>query len=173
MLRARTSPAIHESFTRDDEPQGSSNRTPGLLMAYAQIQTVHRETHPRYHAVFLGLQSEDWLPGLRQYQLQCPGEPIVCTPRDLFTPPWVTMILYTHSDERTERCVNPISSPDASRVRPTLPFRTLCRRRACSPDCTLLFARGAVTMSKPVHLPPNRVNSSGWSFGYGRSDAGL
>jgi predicted membrane metal-binding protein len=35
MHNARTSPAIHESFRRDDEPAGSSNRTFGLVMAAA------------------------------------------------------------------------------------------------------------------------------------------
>jgi predicted membrane metal-binding protein len=33
MRSARTSPATHESFKRDDEPLGSSNRSFGLVMA--------------------------------------------------------------------------------------------------------------------------------------------
>jgi len=49
----------------------------------ARIQTVHRETNPRYHAL-LCVRTAHRLPGHRQHELQRPGEPIVCTPEDAF-----------------------------------------------------------------------------------------
>ena len=36
----------------------------------ARIQTVHRETNPRYHALSVGFQGQDRLPGAGQHQLQ-------------------------------------------------------------------------------------------------------
>ena len=38
----------------------------------ARVQTVHRETNPRYHALLSALQGADRLPGAGQHQLQRP-----------------------------------------------------------------------------------------------------
>ena len=50
----------------------------------ARIQTVHKETNPRFHALISALQGQDRLPGAGQHQFNVRGEPIVCTPEDAF-----------------------------------------------------------------------------------------
>ena len=49
----------------------------------ARIQTVHRETNPRFHAL-LSASSGTGCPVLVNTSFNVRGEPIVCTPEDAF-----------------------------------------------------------------------------------------
>ncbi len=48
----------------------------------ARIQTVHRETNPRYHALLTRFHALTGCPVLVNTSFNVRGEPIVCTPRD-------------------------------------------------------------------------------------------
>jgi carbamoyltransferase len=50
----------------------------------ARVQTVHRETHPRYHALLSAFKSVTGCPVLVNTSFNVRGEPIVCTPEDAF-----------------------------------------------------------------------------------------
>ncbi len=50
----------------------------------ARIQTVHRETHPRYHALLKRFKALTGCPVLVNTSFNVRGEPIVCTPEDSF-----------------------------------------------------------------------------------------
>ena len=50
----------------------------------ARIQTVHRETHPRYHALLSAFKARTGCPVLVNTSFNVRGEPIVCTPEDAF-----------------------------------------------------------------------------------------
>lgn len=50
----------------------------------ARIQTVHRETNPRYHALISGFKALTTCPVLVNTSFNVRGEPIVCTPEDAF-----------------------------------------------------------------------------------------
>ncbi|HEX8831604.1 MAG TPA: carbamoyltransferase [Longimicrobium sp.] len=50
----------------------------------ARIQTVHRETNPRYHALLVEWQALTGCPVLVNTSFNVRGEPIVCTPEDAF-----------------------------------------------------------------------------------------
>jgi carbamoyltransferase len=50
----------------------------------ARIQTVHRETHPRYHALLSRFHELTGCPVLVNTSFNVRGEPIVCTPEDAF-----------------------------------------------------------------------------------------
>jgi carbamoyltransferase len=50
----------------------------------ARIQTVHRETHPRYHALLTAFKARTGCPVLVNTSFNVRGEPIVCTPEDAF-----------------------------------------------------------------------------------------
>jgi carbamoyltransferase len=50
----------------------------------ARIQTVHRETNPRYHALLTGFQRRTGCPVLVNTSFNVRGEPIVATPEDAF-----------------------------------------------------------------------------------------
>jgi carbamoyltransferase len=50
----------------------------------ARVQTVARETHPRYHALLSALKSVTGCPVLVNTSFNVRGEPIVCTPEDAF-----------------------------------------------------------------------------------------
>jgi carbamoyltransferase len=50
----------------------------------ARIQTVHRETNPRYHALFKAFQAKTGCPVIVNTSFNVRGEPIVCTPEDAF-----------------------------------------------------------------------------------------
>jgi carbamoyltransferase len=50
----------------------------------ARIQTVHRETHPRYHALLSAFKAKTGCPVLVNTSFNVRGEPIVCTPEDAF-----------------------------------------------------------------------------------------
>ena len=48
----------------------------------ARIQTVHRETNPRYHALLRAFSQRTGCPVLVNTSFNVRGEPIVCTPED-------------------------------------------------------------------------------------------
>jgi carbamoyltransferase len=50
----------------------------------ARIQTVHRETNPRYHALLSRFKDATGCPVLVNTSFNVRGEPIVCTPEDAF-----------------------------------------------------------------------------------------
>nr|VFK28748.1 MAG: carbamoyltransferase [Candidatus Kentron sp. MB]VFK74075.1 MAG: carbamoyltransferase [Candidatus Kentron sp. MB] len=50
----------------------------------ARIQTVHRETNPRYHAVISRFKALTGCPLIVNTSFNVRGEPIVCTPEDAF-----------------------------------------------------------------------------------------
>lgn len=50
----------------------------------ARVQTVHRETNPRYHALLSAFKGLTGCPVLVNTSFNIRGEPIVCTPEDAF-----------------------------------------------------------------------------------------
>ena len=50
----------------------------------ARVQTVHQETHPRYHALLSRFKEKTGCPVLVNTSFNVRGEPIVCTPEDAF-----------------------------------------------------------------------------------------
>ena len=50
----------------------------------ARIQTVHKETNPRYHALLSQFKARTGCPMLVNTSFNVRGEPIVCTPEDAF-----------------------------------------------------------------------------------------
>ena len=50
----------------------------------ARIQTVHRETNPRYHALISCFKQRTGCPVIVNTSFNVRGEPIVCTPEDAF-----------------------------------------------------------------------------------------
>ncbi len=50
----------------------------------ARIQTVHRESNPRYHALLTAFKAKTGCPVLVNTSFNVRGEPIVCTPTDAF-----------------------------------------------------------------------------------------
>jgi carbamoyltransferase len=50
----------------------------------ARVQTVHRETNPRYHALLTRFKAATGCPVLVNTSFNVRGEPIVCTPEDAF-----------------------------------------------------------------------------------------
>src|SRR5262249_27887800 len=50
----------------------------------ARIQTVHRETNPRYHALISAFKARTGCPVIVNTSFNVRGEPIVCTPEDAF-----------------------------------------------------------------------------------------
>ena len=50
----------------------------------ARVQTVHRETNPRYHALLQAFKAKTGCPVVVNTSFNIRGEPIVCTPADAF-----------------------------------------------------------------------------------------
>jgi carbamoyltransferase len=50
----------------------------------ARIQTVHRDTHPRFHKLLASFKARTGCPVLVNTSFNVRGEPIVCTPEDAF-----------------------------------------------------------------------------------------
>jgi carbamoyltransferase len=50
----------------------------------ARIQTVHRETNPRYYALLRAFEARTGCPLLVNTSFNVRGEPIVCTPEDAY-----------------------------------------------------------------------------------------
>jgi carbamoyltransferase len=50
----------------------------------ARVQTVHRETNPRFHTLLTAFKAKTGCPVLVNTSFNVRGEPIVCTPEDAF-----------------------------------------------------------------------------------------
>ncbi|HXD52250.1 MAG TPA: carbamoyltransferase C-terminal domain-containing protein, partial [Burkholderiales bacterium] len=50
----------------------------------ARIQTVHRDTNPRFHALISAFKARTGCPVVVNTSFNVRGEPIVCTPEDAF-----------------------------------------------------------------------------------------
>src|SRR5256714_15625890 len=50
----------------------------------ARVQTVHRDTNPRYHALLSAFKARTGCPVLVNTSFNVRSEPIVCTPEDAF-----------------------------------------------------------------------------------------
>ena len=50
----------------------------------ARVQTVHRETNPRFHALLRAFKQQTGCPVLVNTSFNVRGEPIACTPEDAF-----------------------------------------------------------------------------------------
>ena len=50
----------------------------------ARVQTVHKETNPRYHALLTAFKAKTGCPVLVNTSFNVRGEPIVCMPEDAF-----------------------------------------------------------------------------------------
>jgi len=50
----------------------------------ARVQTVHRDTNPKYHALLRAFKLRTGCPVLVNTSFNVRGEPIVCTPEDAF-----------------------------------------------------------------------------------------
>ena len=50
----------------------------------ARVQTVHKETNPRYHTLLSAFKERTGCPVLVNTSFNVRGEPIVCTPTDAF-----------------------------------------------------------------------------------------
>ena len=89
--------AFHEDFGRGDEPKAGGERGFGIdklnvprsdipavthVDYSARIQTVHRETNPRYHALITKFKEISGCPVIVNTSFNVRGEPIVCTPED-------------------------------------------------------------------------------------------
>ena len=48
------------------------------------VQTVHRETNPRYHALLQAFKAKTGCPLIVNPSFNARGEPVVCTPTDAF-----------------------------------------------------------------------------------------
>ena len=50
----------------------------------ARVQTVHRETNPRFHALLSAFKAKTGCPVLVNTSFNVRGEPIACSPEDAF-----------------------------------------------------------------------------------------
>ena len=50
----------------------------------ARVQTVHRDTNPKYHALISAFKKKTGCPVIVNTSFNVRGEPIVCTPEDAF-----------------------------------------------------------------------------------------
>ena len=50
----------------------------------ARIQTVHKETNPRYHALISAFKAKTGCPVVVNTSFNVRGEPLVCSPEDAF-----------------------------------------------------------------------------------------
>lgn len=67
-----------------------SKRTPATVGNHhepfvpARVQTVHRETNPRFHALLAAFKARTGCPVIVNTSFNVRGEPIVCAPEDAF-----------------------------------------------------------------------------------------
>lgn len=81
--RANRGEAPFMLFIYDVKPQQAA-RIPAVCHAdrTARVQTVARETNPRYHDTLKAFQARTGVPILVNTSFNVRGEPVVCTPRD-------------------------------------------------------------------------------------------
>jgi carbamoyltransferase len=83
--RVATSEA-DEALTGTDKVNGVRSEIPAVTHVdySARLQTVHRETNPRYHALISAFKARTGCPVLVNTSFNVRGEPIACTPEDAF-----------------------------------------------------------------------------------------
>jgi carbamoyltransferase len=69
-----------------DKVNGARSEIPAVTHVdySARLQTVHRETNPRYHALISAFKAKTGCPVLVNTSFNVRGEPIACTPEDAF-----------------------------------------------------------------------------------------
>jgi len=78
-------PALKSAFGIEKLKQQRSNIPAVTHVDYsARIQTVHRETNPRFHALLTAFHQKTDCPVLVNTSFNVRGEPIVCTPEDAY-----------------------------------------------------------------------------------------
>lgn len=78
-------PALKSAFGIEKLKQQRSNIPAVTHVDYsARIQTVHRETNPRFHELLSAFHQETDCPVLVNTSFNVRGEPIVCTPEDAY-----------------------------------------------------------------------------------------
>ena len=78
-------PALKSAFGIEKLKQQRSNIPAVTHVDYsARIQTVHRETNPRFHELLTAFHQETDCPVLVNTSFNVRGEPIVCTPEDAY-----------------------------------------------------------------------------------------
>lgn len=78
-------PALESAFGIEKLKQQRSNIPAVTHVDYsARIQTVHRETNPRFHELLTAFHQETDCPVLVNTSFNVRGEPIVCTPEDAY-----------------------------------------------------------------------------------------
>jgi carbamoyltransferase len=84
--RCRKMSADEEQFFGIDKLNVMRSEIPAVTHVdySARIQTVHKETNPRYHALIEAFAAQTGCPVLVNTSFNVRGEPIVCTPEDAF-----------------------------------------------------------------------------------------
>jgi carbamoyltransferase len=84
--RRRRLTSLEEALTGIDKLNALRSEIPAVTHVdySARIQTVHRETNPRYHALLSAFKTVTGCPVLVNTSFNVRGEPIVCTPEDAF-----------------------------------------------------------------------------------------
>jgi carbamoyltransferase len=84
--RRRASGAGESNLTGIDRLDVARSEIPAVTHVdySARIQTVHRETNPRYHALLARFGRRTGCPVLVNTSFNVRGEPIACTPEDAF-----------------------------------------------------------------------------------------
>jgi carbamoyltransferase len=84
--RRRSLTPLEEALTGIDKLNALRSEIPAVTHVddSARIQTVHRETNPRYHALLSAFKTVTGCPVLINTSFNVRGEPIVCTPEDAF-----------------------------------------------------------------------------------------
>jgi carbamoyltransferase len=74
------------TLTGTDKVNGVRSEIPAVTHVdySARLQTVHRETNPRYHALISAFKARTGCPVLVNTSFNVRGEPIACTPEDAF-----------------------------------------------------------------------------------------
>jgi carbamoyltransferase len=74
------------ALTGTDKVNGVRSDIPAVTHVdySARLQTVHRETNPRYHALISAFKARTGCPVLVNTSFNVRGEPIACTPEDAF-----------------------------------------------------------------------------------------
>lgn len=75
-----------EALTGIEKLRGARSQIPAVTHVdwSARLQTVHRETNPRFHALISGFKERTGCPVIVNTSFNVRGEPIVCTPEDAF-----------------------------------------------------------------------------------------
>ena len=84
--RRRSLSGADAALAGTDKVNGVRSEIPAVTHVdySARLQTVHRETNPRYHALISAFKARTGCPVLVNTSFNVRGEPIACTPEDAF-----------------------------------------------------------------------------------------